>query len=151
MGVGRMSGNGMLMPVGERSASTNTLATSYIQQLVCLCRHRALVLCSWVRGCNPPSYRPAAQPLMPHSIPRHVHPSCSMKSPCAVPPHVHLPASRHSSIFRVSSAGIELSKGRLMPSASMAEAMVLAVYMPPHAPAPASSGFPQLACKQQMA
>jgi hypothetical protein len=29
-----------------------------------------------------------------------------------------------------------LLKGRVMPMASMAEAMVLAVYMPPQAPAP---------------
>mmetsp|Transcript_26694 Transcript_26694/g.44767 ORF Transcript_26694/g.44767 Transcript_26694/m.44767 type:complete len:265 (-) Transcript_26694:765-1559(-) len=63
------------------------------------------------------------------------------------------PANRHSSIFRGSSAGTELLYGRHIPRASMAVAMVFAVYMPPHAPAPghelrtvsmrvASSDFP---------
>mmetsp|Transcript_80 Transcript_80/g.178 ORF Transcript_80/g.178 Transcript_80/m.178 type:complete len:206 (-) Transcript_80:693-1310(-) len=46
------------------------------------------------------------------------------------------PAIRHSSIFRGSSAGMELLYGSVMPRASMAVAMVLAVYMPPQAPAP---------------
>jgi len=39
-----------------------------------------------------------------------------------------LPAMKHSSILRVSSAGIEEEYGRVMPRASMAHAMVLAVY-----------------------
>jgi hypothetical protein len=42
----------------------------------------------------------------------------------------------HSSSLSGSSAGMEDENGRLIPSASMAEAIVLAVYMPPHAPAP---------------
>mmetsp|Transcript_15904 Transcript_15904/g.41237 ORF Transcript_15904/g.41237 Transcript_15904/m.41237 type:complete len:264 (+) Transcript_15904:302-1093(+) len=46
------------------------------------------------------------------------------------------PAIRHSSRFRGSSAGMEEEYGNVMPIASMAEAMVLAVYMPPQAPAP---------------
>ena len=41
-----------------------------------------------------------------------------------------------SSFFRGSTAGIEQLPGRLIPMASMADAMVLAVYMPPQAPGP---------------
>ncbi len=48
----------------------------------------------------------------------------------------HKPALRHSRRFRGSTAGVDEEYGRLMPSASIALAMVLAVYMPPHAPAP---------------
>ena len=48
----------------------------------------------------------------------------------------HRPAARHSSSFSGSSAGCEDEYGSVMPSASAAHAMVLAVYMPPHAPAP---------------
>jgi hypothetical protein len=44
------------------------------------------------------------------------------------------PARRHSSSFKGSTAGTEDEYGRVMPIASMAEAMVLAVYMPPQAP-----------------
>ena len=47
-----------------------------------------------------------------------------------------LPAILHSSFFKGSSAGLLLLYGRLMPIASIALAIVLAVYMPPHAPAP---------------
>ncbi|TXT22290.1 MAG: hypothetical protein FD138_3551 [Planctomycetota bacterium] len=46
------------------------------------------------------------------------------------------PARRHSSIFSGSSAGIDELYGSDMPIASIAEAIVLAVYMPPQAPAP---------------
>ncbi len=46
------------------------------------------------------------------------------------------PARRHSSCFAGSSAGVDELPGRLMPSASIADAIVLAVNMPPHAPAP---------------
>ena len=46
------------------------------------------------------------------------------------------PARRHSSSLAGSSAGIEPLYGRLMPNASIADAIVLAVYMPPQAPAP---------------
>ena len=46
------------------------------------------------------------------------------------------PARQHSSILPGSSAGIDELYGSDMPSASMAEAIVLAVYMPPQAPAP---------------
>ena len=46
------------------------------------------------------------------------------------------PARRHSSSFAGSVAGVDDEWGRDMPSASMALAMVFAVYMPPQAPAP---------------
>ncbi len=46
------------------------------------------------------------------------------------------PTCTHSSSFAGSSAGMEELYGRLIPRASMAEAIVLAVYMPPQAPAP---------------
>ena len=46
------------------------------------------------------------------------------------------PAIRHSSFFSGSSAGMLELYGRVMPIASAAEAIVLAVYIPPHAPAP---------------
>ena len=49
---------------------------------------------------------------------------------------IALPASAHSFCFSSLSAGLEDEYGKLMPNASMAEAMVLAVYIPPHAPAP---------------
>ena len=46
------------------------------------------------------------------------------------------PTRAHSSRLAGLLAGIEELKGRLMPIASIAEAMVLAVYIPPHAPGP---------------
>jgi hypothetical protein len=46
------------------------------------------------------------------------------------------PARRHSSALPGSSAGSDELYGSVSPSASMATAIVLAVYMPPHAPAP---------------
>ena len=46
------------------------------------------------------------------------------------------PARKHSSIFDGSSAGVDELYGNDMPSASIADAIVLAVYMPPQAPAP---------------
>ncbi len=46
------------------------------------------------------------------------------------------PASSVESAFSASSAAIVDVMGKLMPSASKADDMVLAVYMPPHAPAP---------------
>mmetsp|Transcript_28157 Transcript_28157/g.69343 ORF Transcript_28157/g.69343 Transcript_28157/m.69343 type:complete len:286 (-) Transcript_28157:657-1514(-) len=61
----------------------------------------------------------------------------SMASRC----FMALPAMKHSSIFSGSSAGMDDEYGSVMPSASMAEAMVLAVYMPPHAPAPGHEFF----------
>lgn len=47
-----------------------------------------------------------------------------------------LPAILHSSFFKGSSAGLLLLYGRLIPIASIALAIVFAVYMPPQAPAP---------------
>mmetsp|Transcript_27655 Transcript_27655/g.110745 ORF Transcript_27655/g.110745 Transcript_27655/m.110745 type:complete len:383 (-) Transcript_27655:695-1843(-) len=44
--------------------------------------------------------------------------------------------SRHSPSFSSESAGDDDEYGSAMPSASIAEAMVFAVYMPPHAPRP---------------
>ncbi len=38
--------------------------------------------------------------------------------------------------FSLLSAGLDEVKGNAMPSASIADAIVLAVYIPPHAPAP---------------
>mmetsp|Transcript_10568 Transcript_10568/g.39160 ORF Transcript_10568/g.39160 Transcript_10568/m.39160 type:complete len:219 (+) Transcript_10568:606-1262(+) len=49
---------------------------------------------------------------------------------------IALPAMKHSSIFNGSSAGMLEEYGRDIPSASMHDAMVFAVYIPPHAPAP---------------
>ena len=46
------------------------------------------------------------------------------------------PARRHSSALPGSSAGSDELYGSDRPSASIATAIVLAVYMPPHAPAP---------------
>jgi hypothetical protein len=46
------------------------------------------------------------------------------------------PARKHSSSFAGSSAGVEALYGSDIPSASIAEAIVFAVYIPPHAPAP---------------
>ncbi len=46
------------------------------------------------------------------------------------------PALKHSSSFFSSIAGVDELYGRLMPIASIAEAIVLAVYIPPHAPGP---------------
>ena len=49
---------------------------------------------------------------------------------------IAFPAKKHSSIFNGSSAGIVLEYGNVIPEASIADAMVFAVYIPPHAPAP---------------
>ena len=46
------------------------------------------------------------------------------------------PASSMSAFFSGDSAGWEEEPGRLMPSTSMAAAMVLAVYIPPQPPGP---------------
>ncbi|MNI81536.1 hypothetical protein D3C73_1381610 [compost metagenome] len=46
------------------------------------------------------------------------------------------PARKLSEALSPPTASWELEPGRLMPSASMAEAMVLAVYMPPQEPGP---------------
>mmetsp|Transcript_19236 Transcript_19236/g.59337 ORF Transcript_19236/g.59337 Transcript_19236/m.59337 type:complete len:219 (-) Transcript_19236:664-1320(-) len=57
-----------------------------------------------------------------------------------------LPARRHSSTFSGESAGELDEYGSDMPSASMAVAIVLAVYMPPHAPRPGHA-FRTTACR----
>src|ERR1700738_1312875 len=46
------------------------------------------------------------------------------------------PTARHSAILPSEVAGVEELPGRVMPIASAALAIVLAVYIPPHAPAP---------------
>ena len=46
------------------------------------------------------------------------------------------PAVWHSEDFSLLRAGLDEEYGKAMPSASMAEAIVLAVYIPPQAPAP---------------
>src|SRR5688572_9545855 len=48
---------------------------------------------------------------------------------------IALPAARHSFFFSSLNAGFDDEYGKLIPSASIAEDMVLAVYIPPHAPA----------------
>lgn len=53
----------------------------------------------------------------------------------------YLPANRHSTFFSGSSAGVELEYGRLIPNASIALAIVFAVYIPPHAPGPGHEFF----------
>ena len=47
-----------------------------------------------------------------------------------------VPARRHSSCLAGSVAGVDELYGSDIPIASMAVAMVFAVYMPPHAPGP---------------
>src|SRR5699024_1562456 len=47
-----------------------------------------------------------------------------------------LPASSHSCAFAPDVAGFEAFPGRLLPIASPADAVVLAVYIPPHEPGP---------------
>ena len=89
----------------------------------------ALVL---LQGILPPAPH---SPLLLTSQPGGTRPSSRGPLP-APPPLPHLPAKRHSSFLRGSSAGIDESYGIDMPSASIAHAMVLAVYMPPQAPAP---------------
>src|SRR5690606_14770256 len=49
---------------------------------------------------------------------------------------IYLPVSKHSFFFSSDTAGLEDEYGRLIPKASIAEAIVLAVYIPPQAPAP---------------
>ena len=49
------------------------------------------------------------------------------------------PASSQSRVFSCDTAACADEFGKLMPKASMAEAMVLAVYMPPHEPAPGTA------------
>ena len=51
-------------------------------------------------------------------------------------PRRRSPAASHSARFSGPTAGVEDEYGRLIPSASIALAMVFAVYIPPHAPAP---------------
>jgi hypothetical protein len=46
------------------------------------------------------------------------------------------PACSHSAVFSADSAGCEELAGKLIPNVSMADAMVLAVYIPPHEPGP---------------
>src|SRR5699024_8390377 len=47
-----------------------------------------------------------------------------------------LPASSHSCAFASDVAGFEAFPGKLIPIASTADAIVLAVYIPPHEPGP---------------
>ena len=49
---------------------------------------------------------------------------------------IALPAARHSPSFSGSVAGIDELYGSDIPNASIADAIVFAVYIPPHAPAP---------------
>ena len=46
------------------------------------------------------------------------------------------PIVAHSFCLSLLNAGLDEEFGKLMPSASIADAIVLAVYIPPHAPAP---------------
>ena len=46
------------------------------------------------------------------------------------------PKTLHSSFLSLLTAGFEALKGNAIPQASIAEAIVLAVYIPPQAPAP---------------
>ncbi len=55
---------------------------------------------------------------------------------CSNSERIARPARRHSSILPGSVAGMEELYGSDMPIASIAEAIVLAVYIPPQAPAP---------------
>ena len=55
---------------------------------------------------------------------------------CSSSDRTAAPARRHSSVFDGSSAGFEELYGSESPSASIAVAIVFAVYIPPHAPAP---------------
>ena len=49
---------------------------------------------------------------------------------------IAFPAFIHSTAFSLLKAGLEELKGKLIPNASIAEAIVFAVYIPPQAPAP---------------
>src|SRR5690554_4993209 len=49
---------------------------------------------------------------------------------------IAFPASKHSWFFSSLKAGFEELYGKLIPKASIAEAIVFAVYIPPQAPAP---------------
>ena len=49
---------------------------------------------------------------------------------------IAFPASSHSFFFSSLKAGLEELNGKLIPKASIAEAIVFAVYIPPQAPAP---------------
>ena len=60
----------------------------------------------------------------------------SGRMPCLSISTTHAPARRQSSILAGEMAFCAELLGRLMPSASMALAMVLAVYMPPQEPGP---------------
>ena len=51
------------------------------------------------------------------------------------------PTRAHSAVLLVETAGLELVYGKLIPKASMALAIVFAVYIPPQAPAPGQAFF----------
>ena len=55
---------------------------------------------------------------------------------CSINPRKALPTDLQSSIFSILTAGLDELYGNPIPNASIAEAIVLAVYIPPHAPAP---------------
>ena len=57
------------------------------------------------------------------------------------------PTLRHSSRFRALAAGVELLYGSVIPSASAAAAIVFAVYIPPHAPAPGQAWATTASCR----
>ena len=57
-----------------------------------------------------------------------------------------LPAQRQSSVRSLAMAGIEALNGSAMPSASLAQAIVFAVYMPPHEPSPGQAAHSSSYC-----
>ena len=61
-----------------------------------------------------------------------------------------LPAQRHSSVRSGASAGIEALNGSAMPSASLAQAIVLAVYIPPQEPAPGQAAHSSSFCSDSV-
>ena len=54
---------------------------------------------------------------------------------------IALPILLQSSFFSFETASCELLPGRLIPRASIADAIVFAVYMPPHDPGPGRAVF----------
>ena len=52
-----------------------------------------------------------------------------------------LPAASHSCFLSALNAGLEELYGKLIPKASIADAIVFAVYIPPQAPAPGHACF----------
>ena len=121
-------------PDGFRSASSGTraLVASQSSRFSSSSNARAIAIMCNTALVDPPSAMVTTIAFSSDSrvtIRRGVKPSDSNISIIA-------PADTHSSTLAGSSAGVHDEYGRLKPIASMAVAIVFAVYIPPHAPAP---------------